>query len=238
MFHPDGPSLRELAEQAWSSTTGGYDLLAPKFDFTPFRTPDWVLEPVAERLGREGVRRALDACCGTGAALGHVRAHATDSVVGIDLSQGMLDQARINLDQADGVPFELVQGDFLEAPFDGGFDLVTCFGAFGHILRQDEPRFVDAIWRALDPGGRFAFVTSDAPDNRSWRVWAARGFNAAIHVRNAVKDPPFHMYYLSFRLPRATELLEHRGFRVQVERDLFTGKYSGCLLVRAYKPDA
>jgi hypothetical protein len=39
MFSPQGPSLRELAMQALSSVEGGYDLLAPKFDHTPFRTP-------------------------------------------------------------------------------------------------------------------------------------------------------------------------------------------------------
>ncbi|MGO9081297.1 MAG: hypothetical protein ACLQDY_20030, partial [Streptosporangiaceae bacterium] len=32
--------MRELAMQALSSVEGGYDLLAPKFDHTPFRTPD------------------------------------------------------------------------------------------------------------------------------------------------------------------------------------------------------
>ena len=34
MFHPNGPSFFELVEQALSSTERGYDLLAPKFDYT------------------------------------------------------------------------------------------------------------------------------------------------------------------------------------------------------------
>ena len=46
MFHPKGPSFFELVEQALSSTERGYDLLAPKFDYTPFRTPDEILEVV------------------------------------------------------------------------------------------------------------------------------------------------------------------------------------------------
>jgi len=44
MFHPAGPTFWELAEQCLSSTERGYDLLAPKFDFTPFRTPDEILD--------------------------------------------------------------------------------------------------------------------------------------------------------------------------------------------------
>ena len=48
-YGKDGPTLLDLAQQAWSSTDHGYDLLAPRFDHTPFRTPDDV------------VARALDA---------------------------------------------------------------------------------------------------------------------------------------------------------------------------------
>ena len=44
MFHPQGPTLGELAVQALSSTEKGYDLAHTKFDFTPFRTPDSVLD--------------------------------------------------------------------------------------------------------------------------------------------------------------------------------------------------
>ena len=50
MFWPQGPSVRELAVQALSSVEGGYDLLAPKFDHTPFRTPDDVLDATAGAL--------------------------------------------------------------------------------------------------------------------------------------------------------------------------------------------
>jgi hypothetical protein len=42
VFSPGGPSVRELAVQALSSVEGGYDLLAPKFGCTPFRTPGGV----------------------------------------------------------------------------------------------------------------------------------------------------------------------------------------------------
>ena len=50
MFHREGPSVLELTIQWLSSTQRGYDLLAPKFDYTPFRTPDSVLSVV--RSGR------------------------------------------------------------------------------------------------------------------------------------------------------------------------------------------
>ena len=70
MFSPQGPSLRELAMQALSSVEGGYDLLAPKFDHTPFRTPDGVLDATTGALRPLGpFGRGLDVCCGTGAGM-------------------------------------------------------------------------------------------------------------------------------------------------------------------------
>src|SRR5438477_13026301 len=91
MFHPQGPSFFELAEQALSSTERGYDLLAPKFDYTPFRTPDWLLEPVSSYLKELGpFATGLDLCCGTGAGLEVLRPVCREQVVGIDFSRGML----------------------------------------------------------------------------------------------------------------------------------------------------
>ena len=69
MFHPNGPALRELIVQALSSTERGYDLLAPKFEYTPFRTPEAIVVPAIAHLGSPGsIATALDMCCGTGAA--------------------------------------------------------------------------------------------------------------------------------------------------------------------------
>lgn len=95
MFSPEGPSLRELAVQALSSVERGYDLLAPKFDHTPFRTPAAVLDAVGSALRRVGPFDAgLDLCCGTGAGVGVLERVCRERVTGVDFSAGMLDIAR------------------------------------------------------------------------------------------------------------------------------------------------
>jgi hypothetical protein len=54
MFHPQGPTFFELARQALSSTERGYDLLAEKFDYTPFRTDDIFLRAFQKKLAEHG----------------------------------------------------------------------------------------------------------------------------------------------------------------------------------------
>jgi ubiquinone/menaquinone biosynthesis C-methylase UbiE len=237
MFHPRGPTFWELAEQALSSTERGYDLLAPKFDYTPFRTPDFVLGPAIERVAQSGpIDSALDICCGTGAAMQHLRPHCLQRLVGIDMSRGMLDVARTNLTEHPGrANLEFVLGDALDMPFHSEFDLAVCFGAHGHIVPKDEPRFVNQIAKVLRRGGRFAFVSGYMPPLWSPRLWLARAFNAAMRVRNVLVQPPFIMYYLTFMLPRAARLLERGGFEVAIDDACFTGGLAPLKLVVATK---
>ncbi len=237
MFHPHGPSFWELAQQCLSSTEHGYDLLAPKFDLTPFRTPDEILDGLAKYLGPpRSIDSALDICCGTGAAIRILRPLCRQRVVGIDFSQGMLDVARQHYPDERGQPrVDLVQGDVLEMNFREEFDLAITTGSLGHILKKDEPRFIQRIAVALKPGGRFAFVTTEMPPLWSARYLLSRGFNAAMHVRNIIKRPPFIMFYLTFLLPQARRLLEEQGFEVTVHEDAFTGRYRPLQVVVATK---
>lgn len=235
MFAPGGPTLRELLQQALLSTDEGYDRLAPKFDLTPFRTPDVVLEAAAAVLaGRGKVTRALDLACGTGAALAHLRPLCKKELWGVDRSEGMLRQARLRpFTRGAGALVHLARADALQLPFREAFQLVTCFGAFGHIPEAEEAALVRSIRSALVPGGVFAFYTTDVPPLWSPGRWAAHAFNAAMRVRNALRSPPFIMYYLTFLLPRARALLEAHGFTVEVASPALPARLSRLALVLA-----
>lgn len=232
MFSPDGPTLKELLVQALSSTERGYDLIASKFDATPFRTPDAVLAGMAEVIG--SADRALDVCCGTGAAMRMLRPLCREKVVGVDFSRGMLDEASRRLADAPGIAaIELVHGDVLDLPFERAFDVVTSVGAFGHVLPRNEERFVRGIARALRPGGRFVFATMRRPSPASPWFWAAHAFNAAMRVRNALLEPPFVMYYLTFLWPDVRPLLERCGFTVEAREAVCASPYERVVVVRA-----
>ena len=237
LFHPQGPTVLELARQALSSTRRGYDLLAPKFDVTPFRTPDVVLERWASHLGPPGsIDAALDLCCGTGAAMRFLRPLCRERVVGLDVSAGMLEMARIRTADAPGrAALDFRLGDALDTAFESEFDLVTSFGSFGHYLPSEQPALVRQVVRALRPGGRFVFVTVERAPNLL--VWAlCRAFNAFMVVRNRLLKPPFVMYYLTFLQDEARAMLEAEGCRVDVRRGCFDGEYRSLVLVVATRP--
>jgi SAM-dependent methyltransferase len=232
VFHPGGPTFLELARQGLSSTQRGYDLLAPKFDYTPFRTPDAIVQVVGERLARRGpFADGLDLCCGTGVGLRMLRPLCARRVVGLDFSAGMLAAARRQLGERTDVA--LLQGDALALGFAAAFDVVTCFGAFGHIPRREQQRFVGGICRALRPDGLFAFATFPMPRPFSRRWLFGRGYNAVARVRNRLVRPPFVMCYLSFTLEDARRLLATAGFHVEVEHDCFPKPYHQAALVLA-----
>lgn len=238
MFHPEGPTLSELARQALSSVERGYDLLAPKFDRTPYRTPDAILAATLATVGpARSVDDGLDVCCGTGAAIRYLRPLCRRTVVGVDLSAGMLEVAeRLHANDPGDAALSFVKADALDLHYRDAFDLVTSFGAFGHILPDDEPRLVRSIARALRPGGRFVFVTGHPPRPFAPRTLEARAFNAAMRVRNALWSPAFVMYYLTFLLPRARALLEAEGLRVEVRPGALPACYDRLAVVIAHKP--
>jgi SAM-dependent methyltransferase len=235
MFGKDGPTLLELTRQALSSTRRGYDLLAPKFDATPFRTPDTILEPALQSLG--SVDAALDLCCGTGAAMRVLQPLCRERLVGVDFSPGMLQQARQRFAAIPGAPPPAwLEADVLTLTFREEFDLVTCFGALGHLLPEDQPAFLRMVHTALRPGGRFVFVTGYPPSPLSVRGLVLRTFNAVMHVRNTLLRPPFIMYYLMFLLPEIRQVLEAEGFQVEVRNRLFAHPFESYHLVIATRP--
>lgn len=235
MYHPKGPTLLELLQQALSSTEKGYDLLARKFDFTPFRTPDVLLDVVAPELGAPGsVARALDVCCGTGAGLRLLRPLARELVVGADFSRGMMQEAATHAGEWPGsAPVAFVQADARALPFRRAFDLATCFGANGHIPVDDEQRFLRSVAQSLTIGGRFVFLTARMPPAWSRRYLVSRAFNAAMRARNLVVRPPFIMYYLTFLLPAVQRQLELEGFEVELRERLFPAPFQDAVLVVA-----
>jgi SAM-dependent methyltransferase len=144
----------------------------------------------------------------------------------------MLAQARF--EPPEGTTLRLLQSDVLSWEPDREYDVVTCFGAFGHIVEADQPRFLALVHRALRPGGRFVFVTAPHPSPLRLGFWASHAFNLVMRVRNALVPPPFVMYYLTFLIPEALDRCKEAGLE-PVVTPLHWKDHPRIVLVEAYR---
>jgi SAM-dependent methyltransferase len=130
-----------------------FDLLAPHWDA---RRDPQAFAPVDAALDRLPAppRRVLDLGTGTGSVARLVAARFPEAdVVGVDIAERMLDEARQRTDSP-RVTYRLADAESL--PFDdGAFDLVT----LGNMIP-----FFDELARIVAPGGRVVFAFSAGPD--------------------------------------------------------------------------
>jgi ubiquinone/menaquinone biosynthesis C-methylase UbiE len=158
-----------------------YDLVASRYDaikqFVPKNESWFVAAPLLGELS--GVERplVLDVATGTGRLpLALLKERFRGQIVGLDLSRGMLRQARRKLatyrDQV-----SLLWDDASHLPFpDGTFDAVTCLESLEFMPHPRE--VLSEMVRVLAPGG-VLFVTN--------RV----GYEARLLPRRAISRPEF-----------------------------------------------
>lgn len=148
-----------------------FDSIAPAYDFMnramTLGIDRWWRHVAVKIVGKTRPRRILDVATGTGDfAIALYNKIKPQQVVGIDLSQGMLDVARGKVEKR-GLTnaIALQQGDCLELPFDDKeFDAVTvAFGVrnFEHLLQGYEQ-----MHRVLSPGGMLCVIELSTPENR------------------------------------------------------------------------
>jgi len=144
--------VKSRTAQMFDAMSSSYDAIVPFFaEFG---------ELLVDAAGVEPGDRTLDVATGTGACLIPAARAVGDRgvAVGIDLSEGMLEQLR-RASRAAGlehVRVELMDAEHIEFP-DESFDVVTC--AFAVFLFPDRPRALGEFARVLRPGGTVAFST-------------------------------------------------------------------------------
>jgi ubiquinone/menaquinone biosynthesis C-methylase UbiE len=128
-----------------------------------------ILARVRARFGDEPVR-ILDVGCGTGvfASVIH-RERPEATVVGVDLTAGMLERGRERWHRLAGHASP-VQGDSERLPFaSGAFDVVTCSNSFHHY--PDQAQAIVEMHRVLRPGGVLLLVDGYRDDPYGWFIY-------------------------------------------------------------------
>ncbi|MBN1436594.1 MAG: class I SAM-dependent methyltransferase [Sedimentisphaerales bacterium] len=176
-----------------------------------------------KRRGANSVR-LLDIGCGTGTMAGWCMTFGNEvgEVIGLDMSEGMIEKARekaIGLDIADRAHF--IVGDSEHLPFpDGSFDVVTCLNSFHHYPHQQ--RAVREMRRVLAPGGK-AIIIDGARDE----PWGYFIFEVCV----ARAEPDVH----HCTRERFQRLLSRAGFE-RVEQRRF-GVIPPALMNIGYVPE-
>jgi ubiquinone/menaquinone biosynthesis C-methylase UbiE len=97
----------------------------------------------------------LDLGCGTGWATMEIasRLEGTGKVVGLDLSEAMIEQARQKQPTLKYDNVEFVQESASSLKYDGCFDYVVSTNAFHHFA--DKEQVFANVWKSLKRGGTF-----------------------------------------------------------------------------------
>jgi ubiquinone/menaquinone biosynthesis C-methylase UbiE len=131
--------------------------LQRRFSVNPVSIADWELGLV----DLSHVQHALDAGCGTGTFLLPLARRLVPqgaTVIGLDLAEGTLGQARVRV-QTEDLPVACILSDVEALPFaDGVFDLVLANYMLYHV--PDLDRAIAELRRILRPGGTLLAATN------------------------------------------------------------------------------
>lgn len=143
--------FNEAVTRFWSFAAPAYNL--PVLQRWVYRPPQ---DEVIAQLRDHGSRRIADVACGTGVLADRIeRELQPDAVYGVDMSDGMLAQARARSDRV-----QWLKGPAEHLPFDdGALDAVVTTSAF-HFF--DQPAAVREFHRVLAPGGLAVVVALSA----------------------------------------------------------------------------
>ena len=129
-----------------------FDRLADKWDEGNSLPPIDLIKLSGIKEGN----KVLDVACGTGIITPLLHSLCHTPVLGIDISEKMIDKAKANHDGEEGISFQNI--DFCE--FDGKetYDLVVVYNAFPHFV--DRNAFKKALLKTLKTGGKAAILHS------------------------------------------------------------------------------
>lgn len=184
MTEPSRRGLNDAVTRLWS-------FLAPVYDL-PF-LQQWVYRPphdeVIAQLRAHHARKIADIACGTGILSDRIaRELRPDEIYGVDMSEGMLGQARARTDAV-----QWLRGPAERLPFDdGALDAVVTTSAF-HFF--DQPAALREFHRVLAPGGLVAVAALSARQPRlqapSANRWKPQHNASPAEMRAMFEDAGF-----------------------------------------------
>ena len=157
---------KEQVAQMFDAISGGYDNLNRVISFgIDVKWRKKVLQLIAEK----NPKNILDIATGTGDMAILLTKTVASKIVGLDISEGMLEVGRKKIEaQHLSEKIEMLYGDSEKMPFeDSSFDAITvCFG-----IRNFESleKGLSEILRVLKPNGRFVILETSVPEKTPFK---------------------------------------------------------------------
>ena len=138
-----------------------YDRAASSWARTgPILLSDHTARPfVLEAAGCLDGLRVLDLGCGEGYVARQLAARGAGAILAMDISAGMIERAR-QAEQQDpaGIDYRVADCSSELGLEQGAFDLSLAVFLFNYLDLESTTRVLEAVHRALKPGGRFLFT--------------------------------------------------------------------------------
>jgi ubiquinone/menaquinone biosynthesis C-methylase UbiE len=147
-----------IAGEPQARAAFAYNAAADFYDASPLSFWNYFGRRTIELLSLPTGAQVLDVCCGAGASAlpAAELVGPTGKVIGVDISQKLLELARSKTTGLTNIDFEL--GDLLALRFSNeSFDAVVC--VFGIFFVPDMQMAVRELWRCVRPRGQLVVTT-------------------------------------------------------------------------------
>ena len=170
--------MKAILKETFDAVSGGYDGKALRF------FPESA-KHMAALLGLRGDEQVLDVACGTGhASLAIARMLPKGRITAVDLSPGMLDQARKKAASLNVRNVEFIERDMQDMGFShGAFDMAVC--AFGIFFVENMDAQLSHIASQVKSGGTVMITSFQENYFQPLRDMLFRGI-----ARYGVQKPP------------------------------------------------
>ncbi len=210
--------LRQEIVDIYRRRAGDYDITANLYYLIGY--PEWRYRRLGvNALGLTPGDTVVEIGCGTGLNFGLLQEKVgpQGKIIGVDLTDAMLEQARQRVAKHGWQNVELIQRDATLYNFPENVNGV--FSTFAISLIPDAPQIIERASQALAPGGRIALVDFEVPD--AWPGWLTSLAMALVRPFTPVED----------WLPRRPWEAIHRAMRGNLEDITLEHYYLGMTYI-------